>query len=157
MFVSGLKSDVSSNDLRNYFTGCKKITLKRCRATSYLQYCTNAYCFIITLRFRVFRYAFVLHRTSRDAKHNLQRAINYNVLGPKCCIEYANNDPVSSYNYHSYDKKTIMVSRIPDNVCKNDLHRLFIGCRTIKYYPARYVHRTGTATVTKNKNKLLLG
>ena len=155
--MSGLRSDVSSNDLRNYFTGCAKITLKRCRTTSYLQYSKNTYCFIIASGFRVCRYAFVLHRTFRDAKHNLQRPINYNVLGPKCCIEYANNYPVSSHNYHSYDKKTIMVSRIPGNVSENDLHRLFIGCRIIKYCPARYVYRTGTTAATKNKNKLLIG
>lgn len=119
----------------------------------------NKYLFFSTIksRSRICRYAFIVHRTFRDAQYNLQQPIDYNVLGPKCYIEYANDYPASSYNYHNYDRKTIMVSRIPDDVSKNDLYRLFIGCRTIKYYSARYVHRAGTTMAIKNEKKLLLG
>ncbi len=42
VFVSGLRSDVNTNDLRNYFTGCIKVTIKQCRARSHLKYATDA-------------------------------------------------------------------------------------------------------------------
>jgi hypothetical protein len=50
-----------------------------------------------------------------------------------------------------------MVSRIPENVSENDLHRLFVGCRTVKYYPARNIQPATMMTQTRNKNKILLG
>ncbi len=42
LFVSGLRSDVNKNDLRSYFIGCTKVTLKQCRARSHLKYATDA-------------------------------------------------------------------------------------------------------------------
>lgn len=47
LFVSGLKSDVRTNQLYNYFTGSTKITLKRCRATPHLMYLIDVNWFLV--------------------------------------------------------------------------------------------------------------
>ncbi len=127
----------------------RKISTKVCyRRTNYL---------IVKLVFYFCRYAFVLHRTFRDAEHNLQRPIDYDLLGPKCRIEYANGYSAPFHNHYNFDNKTLVVSRIPGNVSENDLHRLFAGCRTVKYCPARNIHLSTTMMETKNKNRTLLG
>ncbi len=42
LFVSGLRSDVDTNALRSYFTGCIKVIIKQCRARPQLRYVTDA-------------------------------------------------------------------------------------------------------------------
>lgn len=50
-----------------------------------------------------------------------------------------------------------MVSKIPENVCENDLSQLFANCRIIEYCAARTVHFGITTTSTKDESKVLWG
>lgn len=154
LFVSGLKNSVSKNDMRNYFIGCTKVTVKQNRATPHLKYDIHA---IITYHYLSFRYAFVLHRTSREAQRNLQRPINYCLLGPECRLEYAGNRSNNPSNPQSYEGKRILVSGIPENVSTDDLHRLFVNSHAIDYYPPRVTHRTTMMIPANCKTKILLG
>jgi RNA recognition motif-containing protein len=104
----------------------------------------------VKLVFCLCRYAFVVYHTFRDAEHNLRRPIDYDLLGPKCRIEYASYHSTVSDSRHSFDNKTLVVRRIPDNVSENDLRRLFVDCRSVNYYSA-------VTKATKSKNKILLG
>ncbi len=71
---------------------------------------------IVKLVFYFCRYAFIRHRTFRDAERNRQQPINYDLLGPKCRIEYANDHSAPFHNYGNFDNKTLMVRRIPNDV-----------------------------------------
>lgn len=105
----------------------------------------------------LFRYAFVVHRTSRDATRNLQGPIDYFTLGPECRLEYARNSLARSSEQGDIDRKKLIVTGIPENVCENDLHHLFFNCRIIKYCPARTVHRTITERNKEDTSKNLWG
>ena len=104
-----------------------------------------------------FRYAFVVHRTSQEAKHNLQQYTDSHILGPECRIEYARNCLAVSNDQEDFERTKVMVSQIPNNVCENELHHLFVNCRVIKYCPARTVHVATTTAKTEHNSKILWG
>jgi hypothetical protein len=96
------------------------------------------------------RYAFVYHRTCQEAERNLRLPINYQLFGPACDVEYANDCSTLCNNHQIFDNKKLIVRRIPENIDENDLHNLFINCHVLKYYPA-------TMMKNKSKNKILTG
>jgi hypothetical protein len=103
------------------------------------------------------RYAFVLHRTPREAERNLRRPINFHLLGHKCRVEYANDSSALSNNHQSFGNRKLMVARIPQNVTEIELHHLFVNCHLLKYCPARIVHSGATTTKMKNNSKIIWG
>jgi RNA recognition motif-containing protein len=158
LFVSGLRNNVNENDIRKHFTGCKKVTIKQCRGTSHLKY--GIYILITSHLswYLSYRYAFVCHRTFQDAKRNFRRPIDYDLLGSECHIEYVQSSSATTSNYCDFDRKKLMVSRIPENVSGNDLHRLFVNAHILRYRPARNIQLPSVASEPKKKkNKILLG
>ncbi|CAF4298407.1 unnamed protein product, partial [Rotaria socialis] len=141
LFVSGLRSDVDKNDIRSHFTGSIKVVIKQYRSTSHL------------------KYAFVYHRTSHDAKNNIRRLINFNLLGDECHVEYANACSNISNDNQISSKRKLAIKKIPYNVSEDDLQRLFVNCRILKYCPARITYSTTRKMENKNKNesKILFG
>ena len=104
------------------------------------------------------RYAFVVHRTSQDAKHNLSRPINHSLFGSECRIDYANDHIPRSLKCQYYSKNKIIVKKIPTEVSENDLRDLFGSeCHILNYYPARYVRRISTVTTIPDQVKILTG
>lgn len=89
-------------------------------------------------RFYCYRYAFVVHRTYHDALRNLERFHNSHPFGSQCYVEFTKD---KSNQTNDINKK-IMVSRIPLNVNRNDLHNLFGNCHIIDYCPARFIQST---------------
>lgn len=154
MFVADLKNSVRKTDIRNHFSGCTKVTVKQNRATLHHKYDTDA---VVTDQYLLFRYAFVLHRTNREAQRNLQRPINYRLLGPECRIEYANGRSNDPNNHQSSDNKRLLVKQIPENVSQHELRRVFVGSHAIHYYPARVIRRPDTMTPVKCETKILSG
>ena len=154
LFVSGLKNSVSKSEIRNYFIGCIKVTIKQNRATPHLKYDEDP---LTNYHYLSFRYAFVLHRTSREAQRHLQQPTNHRILGPECRVEYAGNQPNYSNNYQSCDNKRILVSRIPENVSGDELRCLFVDSHMINYYPAQIIHRAIPTIPTNLKKKILPG
>jgi hypothetical protein len=103
------------------------------------------------------RYAFVFHRTSREAERNIQRPIDYySLLGRHCRVEYASDCSYLSNNQQPFNKKKISVTKIPLNVDKNDLSHLFPDGNILAYCPARSVHTSSTTTKTNNNNNKVL-
>ncbi|CAF3700836.1 unnamed protein product [Adineta steineri] len=132
LFVSGLKNDVNTNNIRHHFIGCLKVTTK--------QYCSTAH----------LKYAFITHRTAREAEVNLRRSINVHLLGPACHIGYANKRTIRDSSQQSLNKKEILVHQIPPNVSENDLRQLFGNCHVEKYYSAAIISHEATMTKTKD-------
>ncbi len=99
------------------------------------------------------RYAFISHRTFREAKQNLHRSMNFRLLGSQCRVEYANNSSNSNRNYQNFGKRKLMVARIPENVNEDHLHNLFNNCHILKYSPARSL----TISDQTKKKKILWG
>ncbi|CAF2145954.1 unnamed protein product [Rotaria magnacalcarata] len=139
LFVSGLRSDIDKSDIRSHFTGSIKVVIKQYRSTSHL------------------KYAFVYHRRFQEAKHNLRRPINFNLLGDECHVEYANACSNISNHYQISSKRKLAIKKIPYNANEDDLQRLFVNCRILKYCPARITYSTTPTIGKKNKNKILLG
>ncbi|CAF1205311.1 unnamed protein product [Adineta steineri] len=138
LIVSGLRNDINQTDLFNYFAGSIQVILKQCQTSP-------------------FKYAFILHGTIEEAKCNLSRSIDYIRLGSKCrikSVDYSSSLPVDD---QSYDKQTIAVTKIPENVSEDDLHRLFPSCRISKYCPPRTVRRKTVSTESSGKTKTLWG
>jgi len=103
------------------------------------------------------RYAFILHRTSRDAESNLQRPIDFHLLGPHCQIEYADSRSALLRSRQSFDSKKLVVQQIPPNVSENDLRTLFANCHIITYCPAVNIPLTPTMMKTKTNSHILPG
>ncbi|CAF0760625.1 unnamed protein product [Adineta steineri] len=139
LFVSGLKSSVSVRNLYSYFTGCMRVTIKQNRSVSYL------------------KYAFVDYRTSEQAQRSLYRGVDRSLLGHECRVEYATGQSNISKNHQSIDNKKVVISKIPENVSEDDLHRLFAHGRILKYCPARHIHFSPTTTRSEVKDKILTG
>lgn len=97
------------------------------------------------------------HRTARDAELNLQRPLDYQSLGPECCVAYANTSAIPSIDLQEFEQKCVLVRQIPENVAESDLLRLFGTCRLLKYCPARSVCFPPKPMVTKINAKVLWG
>ncbi|CAF0802090.1 unnamed protein product [Adineta steineri] len=132
LFVSGLKNDVNKNNIRRHFVGCLNVTVKQYHTTPR------------------FKYAFITHRTAREAEVNLRRSIDLHLLGPACHIEYANKRTMGTSSQQSLGKKKILVRQIPPNVSENDLRQMFGNCHIEKYYPAAIISHEATMTKTKD-------
>ncbi|CAF1150636.1 unnamed protein product [Adineta steineri] len=104
----------------------------------------------VSRSFRWFRYAFITHRTAREAEVNLRRSINVHLLGPACHIGYANKRTIRDSSQQSLNKKEILVHQIPPNVSENDLRQLFGNCHVEKYYSAAIISHEATMTKTKD-------
>lgn len=103
------------------------------------------------------RYAFVYHRTSREAKYNLRRTTDLKLLGPECHVEYANRS-LSLFNSNTIlNSRKVVINRIPYNVTEDDIHHLFPTCRILKYSPARIINCTKKTKHTMDKQKILPG
>ncbi len=102
------------------------------------------------------RYAFVVHRTPLDAECNRRRPIDYQLFGSDCRVEYAKDRSHLTTRSQTFDRQTIVVSQIPDNVTEKDLYNLFVGCDTLKYCPPRTIYHPGTST-SNVKNKTFPG
>ncbi|CAF1408689.1 unnamed protein product [Adineta steineri] len=87
------------------------------------------------------RYAFISHGTAEEAKHNFNQPTDYIRLGPECCVKYVDYSSFLPADHQSYDKQTIAVTNIPENVSEDDLRRLFPNSRISNYYQARTIHR----------------
>lgn len=144
------------NDIRRHFTGCEKVTIKRYRITPDLKY-TIKYIIFILIQLIFFRYAFVIHRTTRDAMRNLQRPIDFHIFGLECRVEYARNYSNLPHDQQNFDQKKIVVSHIPLNVYERDLQNLFVNCRVIEFCPARTIHPATTTARAEDKSKILRG
>jgi hypothetical protein len=155
--VSGLRNDVKISDIRRHFTGCTKVTIKRHRIIPHLKYAIHILFTTVLIQYLFLRYAVIRHRTFQEAECNLQRAVNFNLLGPECRVEYAHDRSTFSNNHQSCEKKKVVVSRIPENVSENELRRLFGNCHILRYRPARTVHLAATTTHTNRNSKILLG
>jgi hypothetical protein len=105
----------------------------------------------------LFRYAFISHRSSKEAQRNLQRPIDYILLGDECHVEHAGDTPSRSNTNRHCDERTIVVKNIPEYVTENDLSRLFINCYISRYCPARTVHRMNTSKAITTKTKTFWG
>ena len=157
LFVSGLKSDVNTETIRRHFASCIKVTLKQYRTTSQLKYVIHGL-FIASLnQYLLSRYAFVFHRTSREARRNLLRPIDRYMFGSECRVEYARFRSAPTNVQESIDQNKVRVGQIPKNVSKNDLRRLFDNCHVVEYCPARTVHLSITTTEGKNTEQTLPG
>lgn len=113
LFVSGLRNDINKTILRNYFRTCTRIILKQNRNV---------------------KYAFVIHRTCRDAQRNLQRSIDYEILGEQCQIQYSNL-------HLNQSNLTLFVKQIPVNVSLLDFNKLFPNCQILEYHPAQIIQQ----------------
>jgi len=103
------------------------------------------------------RYAFILHRTCRDAESNLQRPIDFHLLGPQCQIEYADARSTLLRSGQSNDSKKVVVQKIPPNVTENDLRNLFPNCHIVAYCPAVNIPLKETMMKTKANSNILPG
>jgi hypothetical protein len=108
-------------------------------------------------QYLLLRYAFVLHKTSKEAQLNLLRPIDHILFGPECHVEYAHDHSNLPVRHRIYDKRRVVVNKIPENVSENDLRHLFRNGYLLKYCPARSVHRTATTVATMSETKLLWG
>lgn len=107
--------------------------------------------------FFLLRYAFVYHRTSKDATYNLQRPKDFKSLGPECHIEYANGRSMVVNNDQHINRRKLVINRIPLNITENDLRRMFANCRVLKYCPA-YITKSASKMLDKqDKRKILPG
>ncbi|CAF0799875.1 unnamed protein product [Adineta steineri] len=138
LVVTGLRADINQADLSNYFLGSVQVIMKQCQTSS-------------------FKYAFILHGTAEEAKHNFNQPIDYIRLGPECLVKYAGYSSPLPVNHQSYDKQTIAVTNIPENVSEDDLRHLFPNSRILNYCPVRTVERKTVPTGSSNKMKILWG
>ncbi|CAF3555976.1 unnamed protein product, partial [Adineta steineri] len=122
LVVTGLRDDINQTDLSNYFLGSVQVIIKQCQTSP-------------------FKYAFILHGTAEQLKHNFSRSIDYIRLGPECCVKYVDYSSFLPADHQSYDKQTIAVTNITENVSEDDLHRLFPNSRISNCCPARTIHR----------------
>jgi len=116
LFVSGLRNDINKTILRNYFRTCTRIILKANRRTSNV------------------KYAFVIHRTRRDAQRNLERSIDYQILGQQCQIQYSNL-------HLNQSNVNLFVKQIPSDVSLFDFTQLFPHCQILEYHPAQLIQQ----------------
>ncbi|CAF1328965.1 unnamed protein product [Adineta steineri] len=139
LVVLGLRSDVNEIDLYRHFIGCIKVTLKPCKSETYL------------------KYAFIEHRTIKEAECNFKRSLNYLLFGSKCYMKYTGDSSSLPIGYRFDNERTIVVKNIPQNVTEDDLHQLFINCSISKYCPSRIVHHRTLSAPIMNKTKTLSG
>ncbi|CAF1268535.1 unnamed protein product [Adineta steineri] len=139
LVVLRLRSDVSEIDLYHHFIGCIKVTLKPCKSETYL------------------KYAFIEHRTIKEAECNFKRPLNYLLFGSKSYVKYAGDSSSLPIGYRFDNERTIVVKNIPENVTEDDLRQLFINCSISKYCPSRKIHHTTLSASIMNKIKTLLG
>ncbi|CAF0719343.1 unnamed protein product [Adineta steineri] len=133
------QNEVIQNDIRRHFAGCRKIILKQSQIPPY------------------HKYAFVYHRTNRQAEYNRKRRINRLLFGHNCHVEYATGRSQTSNRNQISETWNIAVRQVPENITEDLLHNLFIGCQSMKYVPARTVHNTKTSVTSATKTKLLWG
>jgi len=155
LLILNLRNDVSKTDLLKYFIGCKKITMKQSQLPPYHKY-NNNYSIFYSHQYLFYSYAFLLHNTAIEAENNRKRPINHGLFGPDCYIEYAKNNFDNSTKHQDSDKWNVLVRQIPENVTEERLRKLFTGCHSIFYIPARNVSKKTNDTST-TKNKVLLG
>ncbi|CAF4174990.1 unnamed protein product, partial [Adineta steineri] len=127
LVVTGLRDDINQTDLPNYFLGSVQVIIKQCQTSP-------------------FKYAFILHGTAEQLKHKFSRSIDYIRLGPECCVKYVDYSSFLPADHQSYDKQTIAVTNITENVSEDDLHRLFPNSRISNYCPARTIHRKSASS-----------
>jgi hypothetical protein len=111
----------------------------------------------ISIFYFLLRYAFILHRTAKEAKHNLLRPVNYILLGPECHVKYAGDSQPLPIDHRLCDKRTIVVKSIPESVSEDDLRQLFTNCHISKYCPARTIHRMATSSAVTGRLKTFWG
>ena len=111
----------------------------------------------IVFHLRLFRYAFIVYKTAKEAKRNFLRSINYILFGPDCHVKYAGNSPCLPVRSQLSVERTIVVKSIPENISEDDIHRLFKNCHIWKYCPASIVPRTTTSAGVANKTKTFRG
>ncbi|CAF1226804.1 unnamed protein product [Adineta steineri] len=102
-------------------------------------------------------YAFILHGTAEEAKHNFAQSIDYVRLGSGCRVKYAGDCSCLPDVHQSHDKQKVVVTNIPENVSDDDLRHLFPNSRVSSYCPARTVLRKTVPTKIPGKRKTLRG
>lgn len=115
------------------------------------------YPYFVVCHLRLFRYAFIVYKTAKEAKRNFLRPINYILFGPDCHVRYAGDSPCLPIRSQLSDERTIVVRSIPENTSEDDIHRLFNNSHIWKYCPARTVYRTATSADVSNKTKTFWG
>ncbi|CAF1508932.1 unnamed protein product, partial [Adineta steineri] len=138
LVVMRLREDINEINLYNHFHQSIQVTIKQCQTSS-------------------LEYAFILHKTKEEAESNLLKPINYILLGSQCHVEYACKSPFIPLDHQSYDKQTIVITNIPENVTADDLRHLFTNSSILKYCPARIIQRKSTSIDISGKNKILWG
>ena len=112
---------------------------------------------ILLYEYLFFRYAFILYRTTEEAKCNFLRPIDYILLGSECHVKYASYSSFLPMDHQSCDKQTVVVTSIPENVSEDDLRHLFPNCCISKYCPARTVQCMSISTEIPGKIKTFWG
>jgi len=151
-----MENEVTKTDIRNSFVGCRKVTIKQSHSPPYLKY-ANHYFIFYCHQYLSYSYAFVLHRTNREAEYNRKRPIDYRRFGANCHIEYMRKNVNGSNVHQNSSKWNIVVKKIPENVTEECLRTLFMGCHSMIYIPARIVNKTNMKGTLDIKNKVLWG
>ncbi|CAF1004261.1 unnamed protein product [Adineta steineri] len=138
LIVTGLREDINKTDLYDHFLRSTKVTIKQCQTSS-------------------LKYAFVEHKTREQAKSNFLRPINYIRLGSECVVKYAGDTSFLSGDGRFYNKQTIVITNIPENVSEDDLRHLFPNSRVSNYGPAKIVRRKSISIESSGKIKTLWG
>ncbi|CAF1128953.1 unnamed protein product [Adineta steineri] len=103
------------------------------------------------------KYAFILHGTAEEAKHNFAQSIDYIRLGSGCRVKYAGDSSCLPEDHQSHDKQKVVVTNIPEDVSEDDLRHLFPNSRVSSYCPARTVLRKTVSTKISGRHKTLWG
>ncbi|CAF1362129.1 unnamed protein product [Adineta steineri] len=136
--IDKLRDDINETDLYNYFVGSNHVIIKQCQTAS-------------------LKYAFILHGTAEEAKHNFAQSIDYARLGSGCRVKYAGNSSCLPEDHQSHDKQRVVVTNIPEDVNEDDLRHLFPNSRVSSYCPARTVLRKTVSIKISGKRKTLWG
>ncbi len=151
-----MRNEVTHNDIRCHFVGCIKVTMKQSQLPPYLKYVNNYRLFYCN-QYSILSYAFVLHRTARNAECNRRRPINRLIFGYNCHVEYANSPSHLFSEPQIAEIWNVTVRQIPENITEECLRNLFLGCHSMKYIPARVINNVKTTATSTTENKLLWG
>ncbi|UJR10273.1 hypothetical protein I4U23_014480 [Adineta vaga] len=138
LVASGLRSSINKLELHCYFINSVKVTIKQAVSTSD-------------------KYAFIVHKTIKDALHNFAQPIDYKFLGPKCRVKYIASPPSISTVHDSQYSRIVVVRNIPQHANETDLHRLFPNCSVERFDPARSIYRKNATANMANAYKILTG